>query len=115
MRTSPPAATGRHEPVILLRKAALERRFDAQHAHSYQAKGDFLGLSKWAVLRRMTGETGVGEMFIARVLVTFAAADGRKPGKERFGDLFDELFQVTTLSAAQDQDQDADADQDAAA
>lgn len=109
MRTSSPALTGRHEPVILLRKDALKRRFDAQHAHSYQAQGDLLRLSKWAVLRRMTGETGVGEMFIARVLVTFAAADGREPGDERFGDLFDELFRVTTLS--EDQDQAADEDE----
>jgi hypothetical protein len=99
MRTGSPAATGHREPVILLRKEALERRFHELHAHSYQAKGDLLGLSKWAVLRRMTGETTAGEMFIARVLVLFATAEGRKPGQERFGELFDELFQVTTTPA----------------
>ncbi len=91
----------RPQPVILLRADALGRRLDEHHAHSYQAKGDFLGLSKSTVIRTMNGDVNAGETFIASVLFALGAAEGREPGAQRFGELFDELFEVTTLSAEQ--------------
>lgn len=83
-------------PVILLRKDALRERLDKHAGPGFQAQGEFLGLSRWTMMRLLRDEITPGETVIASALAALAIADGRKPGGP-LGDLFDELFEVSGI------------------